>query len=84
MACKYTETFKTLINYLPSRLICYNNFSMDKNHLVEEEGEDKSLNFIEQIIEEELAEGKNGGRVHTVSRRNRTGTCISGMQLLYA
>ena len=47
------------------RRICYNNFSMDKNHLVEEEGEDKSLNFIEQIIEEELAEGKNGGRVHT-------------------
>ena len=37
---------------------------MDKNHLVEE-GEGKSLNFIEQIIEEELAEGKNGGRVHT-------------------
>ena len=38
---------------------------MDKNHLVEEEGEGKSLNFIEQIIEEELAEGKNGGRIHT-------------------
>ena len=38
---------------------------MDNNHLVEEEGEGKSLNFIEQIIEEELAEGKNGGRVHT-------------------
>lgn len=38
---------------------------MDKNHLVEEEGEGKSLNFIEQIIEEELAEGKNNGRVHT-------------------
>lgn len=38
---------------------------MDKNHLVEEEGEGKSLNFIEQIIEEELAEGKNDGRVHT-------------------
>ena len=37
---------------------------MDKNYLVEEEGEGKSLNFIEQIIEEELAEGKNGGRVH--------------------
>ena len=47
------------------RQICYNNFSMDKDHLVEEEGEGKSLNFIEQIIEEELAEGKNGGRVHT-------------------
>lgn len=38
---------------------------MEKNHLVEEEGEGKSLNFIEQIIEEELAEGKNDGRVHT-------------------
>ena len=38
---------------------------MNKNKLVEEEGEGKSLNFIEQIIEEELAEGKNGGRVHT-------------------
>ncbi len=38
---------------------------MDKNYLVEEEDEGKSLNFIEQIIEEELAEGKNGGRVHT-------------------
>ena len=38
---------------------------MEKNHLVEEEGEGKSLNFIEQIIEEELAEGKNEGRVHT-------------------
>ncbi|KIO43209.1 MULTISPECIES: glutamine--tRNA ligase/YqeY domain fusion protein [Sanguibacteroides] len=39
---------------------------MDKNHLVsEEENEVKSLNFIEQIMEEELAEGKNGGRVHT-------------------
>mgnify|MGYP001447500017 CR=1 FL=1 len=54
---------------------------MDKNHLVEEEGEGKSLNFIEQIIEEELAEGKNGG---LASRRNRMGTYISGMQLLYA
>lgn len=38
---------------------------MDKNYLAEEEGEGKSLNFIEQIIEEELADGKNGGRVHT-------------------
>ena len=38
---------------------------MDTNHVVEEEGEGKSLNFIEQIIEEELAAGKNGGRVHT-------------------
>ena len=53
---------------------------MDKNYLVEEEGEGKSLNFIEQIIEEELAEGKNGGRV---SRRSRMVICISDMQLLF-
>lgn len=26
---------------------------------------DKSLNFIQQIVEEDLAAGKNGGRVHT-------------------
>ena len=38
---------------------------MDTNHVVEEEGEGKSLNFIEQIIEDELTAGKNGGRVHT-------------------
>lgn len=39
---------------------------MDTNrHNTETEDEVKPLNFIEQIIEEELAEGKNGGRVHT-------------------
>lgn len=39
---------------------------MDTNHhSTETEDEVKPLNFIEQIIEEELAEGKNGGRVHT-------------------
>lgn len=39
---------------------------MDTNHHISEtEDEGKSLNFIEQIIEEELAEGKNEGRVHT-------------------
>lgn len=39
---------------------------MDMNHHnTETEGEAKSLNFIEQIIEGELAEGKNGKRVHT-------------------
>lgn len=31
----------------------------------EECGEKKSLNFIEQIVEKELAEGKNGGRIQT-------------------
>lgn len=32
---------------------------------VTEEAEKKSLNFIEQAIENDLKEGKNGGRVHT-------------------
>src|SRR3954469_17593207 len=27
--------------------------------------EEKSLNFLEEIIEQDIAEGKNGGRVHT-------------------
>ena len=31
----------------------------------EENGEKKSLNFIEQIVENDLSEGKNGGRVQT-------------------
>lgn len=36
------------------------------DHSAEETGEPKArLNFIEQIIEADLAEGKNGGRVHT-------------------
>lgn len=39
---------------------------MEHNHLVAgEEPEIRSLNFIEQIIEEDLAAGKDGGRVHT-------------------
>ena len=28
-------------------------------------GEKKSLNFIEQIVENDLKEGKNGGKVQT-------------------
>ena len=31
----------------------------------EEAGEKKSLNFIEQIVEKDLKEGKNGGKVQT-------------------
>jgi glutaminyl-tRNA synthetase len=27
--------------------------------------EEKSLNFLEEIIEQDIADGKNGGRVHT-------------------
>lgn len=39
---------------------------MEKNHLNSaEEPESKSLNFIEQIIEEDIASGKEEGRVHT-------------------
>ena len=30
----------------------------------EEAGEKKSLNFIEQAVEKDLKEGKNGGKVH--------------------
>ena len=39
--------------------------------------EKKSLNFIEQAVENDLKEGKNGGKVQT--RRSRTATCTSVM-----
>ena len=32
---------------------------------VTENSEKKSLNFIEEMVEKDLAEGKNGGRVQT-------------------
>ena len=35
----------------------------------EEVGEKKSLNFIEQIVEKDLKEGKNGGKVQTIHRK---------------
>jgi len=37
---------------------------MSENKVIEEEGK-KSLNFIETIVENDLTEGKNGGRVQT-------------------
>jgi len=37
---------------------------MSDNKVIEEEGK-KSLNFIESIVENDLAEGKNGGRIQT-------------------
>ncbi|MDF9831086.1 glutamine--tRNA ligase/YqeY domain fusion protein [Parabacteroides sp. PF5-6] len=37
---------------------------MSDNKVIEEEGK-KSLNFIETIVENDLAEGKNGGRIQT-------------------
>jgi glutaminyl-tRNA synthetase len=48
----------------------YNVFYFDYNHAMDEigkvnEDEKKSLNFIEQIIENDLKEGKNGGRIAT-------------------
>ena len=45
----------------------------------------KNLNFIEAMVEKDLAEGKNGGRVQKpVSRPNRTDTCISVMPKRFA
>ena len=38
---------------------------MNKNQYIEEPEEGKTLNFIEQIIEEDIDQGKNGGKVHT-------------------
>ncbi len=38
---------------------------MDNSRHQNAEAEEKTLNFIEQIIEEEIAAGKNGGRVYT-------------------
>jgi len=38
---------------------------MEANNITEKEEVKKSLNFIEQIIEEDLKEGKNQKRVHT-------------------
>ena len=36
----------------------------------EEAGEKKSLNFIEQAVEKDLKEGKNGGKVQIPSHRS--------------
>ena len=44
----------------------------------EEAGEKKSLNFIEQAVENDLKAGKNGGKVQTRFPPNQTVTCTSG------
>ena len=36
-------------------------------------GEKKSLNFIEQAVEKDLKEGKNGGKVQKPSKRISSG-----------
>ena len=51
--------------------------------MIVEPEEGKTLNFIEQIIEEEIAAGKNGGKVHTRFRRSRMDIYISDMLLQY-
>jgi len=39
--------------------------------------ESRSLNFIEEIMEAELASGKHGGRICTRFPRSPTATCTS-------
>ncbi len=51
--------------------------------MIVEPEEGKTLNFIEQIIEEEIAAGKNGEKYIPVSRRSRMDIYISDMLLQY-
>lgn len=50
----------------------------------EEAGEKKSLNFIEQAVEKDLKEGKNGGKVQTRFPPEPNGTFTSVMPKLFA
>ena len=43
--------------------VLINNYSMAEN--IQENEEKKNLNFIEEIVEEDLKEGRNGGRIQT-------------------
>lgn len=45
-----------------------------------ENSEKKSLNFIEQIVEKDLQEGKTAEEYRPVSRLSPTDTCTSDMQ----
>lgn len=45
-----------------------------------ESSEKKGLNFVEEIVVEDLKAGKNDGRLQTRFRRNLTDICISDMQ----
>lgn len=44
--------------------------------------EKRSLSFVEQLVEEDLAAGKNGGRIQTRFPQNPTDTCILDMPKL--
>ena len=50
----------------------------------EEAGEKKSLNFIEQAVEKDLKEGKNGGKVQTRFPPEPTAIFTSAMPKLFA
>lgn len=45
-----------------------------------ESSEKKGLNFVEEIVVEDLKAGKNDGRLQTRFRQNLTDICISDMQ----
>ena len=49
------------VNFAPKNVL--NNNSMAEN--IQENEEKKNLNFIEEIVEEDLKEGRNGGRIQT-------------------
>lgn len=38
--------------------------------------EKKSLSFVEQLVEKDLQDGKNAGRIQTRFRQSQTDTCI--------
>ena len=46
--------------------------------------EKKSISFVEQLVEEDLKEGKNGGRIQTRFPPEPNGICISAMPKLSA
>ena len=48
------------------------------NNNAEKEGVKKSLNFVEQIIEDDLSKGKNEKRIHGLKSRCRYQVWIGG------
>ena len=50
---------------------------------IPESSEKKSLNFIEQIVEKDLKEGKNEEEYKLASRLNRMDNCTSDMPRLF-
>ena len=48
----------------------------------EEAGEKKSLNFIEQAVEKDLKEGKNGGKVQTRFPPEKMPVVLGGYEMI--